>query len=379
MAKPNEGPRLKLNRDTGIFFIHWSDKGRSKRRSTGSSDIGIAQQVLGAFLSLDAQQGRIAEAAGPLLVMDVLGDPDTPEGEDYWHEHVVPDVVDKVSARMALKKLKAHFGVMAVADIMPKDVDNYISARRTGKLGRPSVNHTISKELSFLNAAITHAVKKRRLPKGDAPFIELPGTSPPRDRWLLIEELNKLLDAARWPSGPRAGPKDKLPRVYRFIALAYGTAARKQSVLELKRGQIDREKGLIYLNPKGRNQTKKRRATVPISDWLRPIIDGILEQIPDKPEAFLLDHGGCIYTAFDNAVERAGLGDDVTPHVLRHTRATHMAQAGIDLWEIAGVLGDTLATVEKTYAHHHPDYLRKAVNAGPAVSQPLRVVGGNGA
>lgn len=55
-----------------------------------------------------------------------------------------------------------------------------------------------------------------------------------------------------------------------------------------------------------------------------------------------------------------------------------MAQAGVDLWEIAGVLGDTLATVEKTYAHHHPDYLRRAINAGPAVAQPLRVVGGNG-
>lgn len=376
MPKANTGPKLETN-ECGVYEIRWTEGGRSRRKSTRSANLQFAQQVLAAFLTIDEREKRRA-ADAPLLVMDALGDPDEPDGSDYWHEHVLPNVVDKVSARMAIKKLHQHFGQLAIADIMPGDVDDYVKDRRAGRLGRPSVNHTISKELSFLNAAITHAVKKRRLPKGDTPFIELPGTSPPRERWLVIDELNKLLDAARWPSGPRAGSKDKLPRVYRFIALAYGTAGRKTSVQELQRYQVNRERGIIDLNKKGRAQTTKRRPKVPISDWLRPIVDRILEQIPDDPDAYLLDHPGCIYTAFDRAVERAGLSDDVTPHVLRHTRATHMAQAGTDLWKIAGVLGDTLATVEKTYAHHHPDYLRDAINAGPAVSQPLRVVGGNG-
>ncbi len=35
----------------------------------------------------------------------------------------------------------------------------------------------------------------------------------------------------------------------------------------------------------------------------------------------------------------AGLEDDVTPHVLRHTRATWLFQAGVDLWKVAGALG----------------------------------------
>jgi integrase len=376
MAKANHGPRLKLN-DRGIYEIRWTEAGRSKRSSTRTSDIQSAQKVLAAFLTLDDRERR-KSADEPLLVMDVLGDPDAPAGDDYWHEHVVPKVVDKVSAKQAIKKLRQHFGVMAVRDIMPGDVDDYVAARRQGRIGHPSVNHTISKELSFLNAAITRAVKAKRLPRGDAPFIQLPGTSPPRDRWLEPDELNRLLDAALVPSGPRAGPATKLPRIYRFIALAYGTAGRKTAVQELQRRQIDMGRGRIKLNPDGRSQTRKRRATIPISDWLRPILEAILEQIPDRPEAYLLDHPGCIYTAFDRAVVRAGLGEDVTPHVLRHTRATHMAQAGADLWEIAGLLGDTLATVEKTYAHHHPDYLKKAANAGIAARPLLRVVGGKG-
>lgn len=268
MAKPNTGAKLEIN-ERGIYEIRWTENGRSKRRSTRTSDIGFAQKVLGAFLTLDEREQRRA-ADAPLLVMDALGDPEAPDGESYWHEHVLPKVVDKVSARMALKKLHGHFGQLAVKDIMPGDVDDYVKERRTGRIGRPSVNHTISKELAFLNAAIVHAVKKRRLPKGDAPFIQSPGTSPPRDRWLQIAELESLLDAARWPSGPRAGSKNKLPRIYRFVALAYGTAGRKLSVQELQRYQVDRDRGLIDLNKKGRQQTRKRRPVVPISDWLRP-------------------------------------------------------------------------------------------------------------
>ena len=132
---------------------------------------------------------------------------------------------------------------------------------------------------------------------------------------------------------------------------------------------------------------------MPISDELRPVLERILAEIPDDPEAFLLDHAGAIRTAFENCVERAGLGkwrgrdegapkempsnksrrrmakggliffeSDVTPHVLRHTKATWMAQAGVSMFDIAGVLGDSVDTVTKTYAHHHPDYLRDAIN-----------------
>ena len=377
MAKPNSGPRLRFNKERRVYEIHWTDAGRSKRSSTRTSDFASAQKVLAAFLTLHDQDERRA-TSGPRLVMDVLGDPDMPDGDDYWHEHVLENVVDKVSARQATAKLKRHFGHMAVADILPADVDAYVKARRAGRIGRPSVNHTISRELSVLNAAINHDVRAKRTKKGDQPFIQLPGTSPPRDRWLTREEADKLLKAAAEHSGPRAGDPTKLTRIYRFVALALHTAGRMTAIKQLTRGQVDRERGLIYLNPKGRNQTKKKRATVPISDELAPILDAILAQIPDRPDAYLLDHSGCIYTSFDRAVERAKL-KDVTPHVLRHTKATWMAQAGVDLWRIAGVLGDTLATVEKTYLHHQPEYLRSAINAGPSTAPALRVVGGSAA
>jgi integrase len=65
--------------------------------------------------------------------------------------------------------------------------------------------------------------------------------------------------------------------------------------------------------------------------------------------------------AWNGAREMAGLGTDVTPHVLKHTCATQMLQAGISTWDVAGVLGTSEAVIRKTYGHHSVEHLRRAV------------------
>ncbi|HEX4041815.1 MAG TPA: tyrosine-type recombinase/integrase, partial [Xanthobacteraceae bacterium] len=67
--------------------------------------------------------------------------------------------------------------------------------------------------------------------------------------------------------------------------------------------------------------------------------------------------------SFAAAVRDAGLGVDVTPHILRHTCATWLMQKGVDLWDAAGFLGMTVQQLEATYGHHHPDYQRDAAEA----------------
>ena len=66
---------------------------------------------------------------------------------------------------------------------------------------------------------------------------------------------------------------------------------------------------------------------------------------------------------FAAAVRAAGLDNDVTPHVLRHTCATWLMQSGVDLWHAAGFLGMTVQQLEAGYGHHHPDYQQEAVAA----------------
>lgn len=66
--------------------------------------------------------------------------------------------------------------------------------------------------------------------------------------------------------------------------------------------------------------------------------------------------------AWERARDAAGLGSDVTPHVLRHTCATWLMQRAVPKWEAAGFLGMSLKTLEEVYGHH-PDHQKAAVNA----------------
>ncbi|WP_223814225.1 tyrosine-type recombinase/integrase [Roseicitreum antarcticum] len=70
-----------------------------------------------------------------------------------------------------------------------------------------------------------------------------------------------------------------------------------------------------------------------------------------------------IKRGFASAVKNAKLSD-VSPHVLRHTAAVRMAEAGRPMSEIAQYLGHTnTATTEKTYARYSPEHLRTAADS----------------
>jgi integrase len=67
------------------------------------------------------------------------------------------------------------------------------------------------------------------------------------------------------------------------------------------------------------------------------------------------------WQTWGRAREAAGL-DGITPHILRHTRATWMMQAGVPIWDAAGFLGMTVKTLEQVYGHHAPDHQERAAN-----------------
>ena len=66
----------------------------------------------------------------------------------------------------------------------------------------------------------------------------------------------------------------------------------------------------------------------------------------------------CIRKSFTEAVKRAGLGPDVTPHTLRHTVASQASDAGVSMLKISRFLGhrDSMTT-ERVYAKSRPETL----------------------
>jgi len=342
MSKRNCGVHLEP-RENGIYYLHWTEthanktgrkESRSRRRSTGTADRKEAEKVLAGFiLEHDAQPS--GEDALIVFLLD-----------DYYHEHVSQKPSRDVAA-LAIKHLTEHAESHPISLINRKWCGEYVAKRRRGQIGQGATDGTIRRELGVLVAALNHAAREKKIKKADVPHVSLPEEPPPRDVWLTQDEAERL----------RNGCVSARTRL--FVEVGLATGARRRAIEALTWFQVDLERGLIQFNPDGRKQTKKRRPTVPISDALMP---WLVEAHKTKTNEWVLGEPGSVRKGFEASVRRAGLTKHVTPHTLRHTLATWMAQAGKSFFEIAGVLGDIVSTVEKRYAHHNPHYLRDAVN-----------------
>lgn len=343
MPKLNKGPRLELN-ESGVYEIRWTEGRRSKRKSTGTKDLGQAQAILARHI-VNANK----TAPRPTNVKAML--------DAYVDEHVRRKVVAVDRQEGCVEVLSEGLGRLDVSELTPQVIIKYSEDRKSGLInGRLVSDGTLRRELNCLVAAINHAVRNRRLAAADAPHIALPDAPPPKDLWLTEQQLETFVSTAA--SVFQGG---RLSRIHRFVVIASETAARKTSVQTLRWSQVDLDAGLIHFQNDGNKRTKKRRVPVPMSSFLHETLTRAWDE--RTQDEWVLDTPYSIQHHFDAVKKAAGEAfDDVTPHTLRHTWATHAARAGVPLFEIAGVLGDTLATVMRVYAHHCPDHLRGAVN-----------------
>lgn len=344
MSKHNRGPYLERNK-FGVWEIRWTENRRSRCRSTGEQDLENAQLILGAFL---LGKERLVGKKDGVLVREILGDPAEAAGVSYWHSHVLKKVVSQETAKLAIEKLLKHFGAIEVAALSQGDADRYQAKRAAGTIGKPAGESTVRRELSVLVAAVNWGIKKAKKLDRSMEFMpDLPPDGEPNDRWLTHEEADRLYAAAA-----------DSPRALRFIRIALNTASRGGAIKQLQRKHMNFDARMIRFDLIG-PKTKKRRVAVAMSDELFEELKGFRGA---DPEDYVLGHPGAIRKAFGTVCRKAGLVD-VTPHTLRHTWATWRCQQGWPLWDVAGVLGDSLATVESVYAHHCPEHSRAIVNS----------------
>lgn len=205
----------------------------------------------------------------------------------------------------------------------------------------------IKRILTDGKSALNRAYKEGEI--DSVPYV-LPGEdSPARERLLTLDE-----SAALWLA-------TELPHERMMLAILYGTLARPEAALDLRREFVDFGRGLLTQNPPGRRQTKKYRPVVPVAGFLRPW----LEAAPDGP---LVAWRGKPIKSFKTAWralrKRAWLGKDVVPKTIRHTMATELRAAGVLEAEIAGFLGHrAFGGKTEVYAKYRPDYLGDATQA----------------
>lgn len=312
--------RIVLFRDN--YYAYWREGGNSRRTSLRTKDRETAERRL-RDLELSLRKKAV-------LVSEMLDSYLADKAGNQWIANL----------RQALKPIRPVFG-----HLRPDQIDRPLCrAYRSQRQRQGARDGTIIKELSTLRAAL------RWHDKSTSAVIELPPSPPPRSRHLDRAGYRRLRDAAG------------SPHLRLFIVLAYTTAGRASAILELTWNRVDFESGQIRLAT-GEHRIKGR-ATVPMTASAR---DELLKAREGALTDYVIEYAGrpvrSVKKAFARAAARAGV-PWCSPHVLRHTAAVHMAEAGVPISEIAQYLGHSTESVTfKTYARFSPDYLRRAASA----------------
>jgi len=225
----------------------------------------------------------------------------------------------------------------------------YAEARRAmiGRHKRHVQDGTIWTELGHLRTLFRWAADRKLI--AFAPPVLRPSKPPPKDRWLTHDEIERLQAV------------EMAPHIALAIRLMLETAGRVTAILELTWDRVDLENRTINLRTT-ETGPRKGRAVVPMNDGLRAMLQTAKSAALTD---YVVEYGGnekplgSIKTGFKKAVRDAGL-EGVTPHVLRHTAAVHLAAAGRPMARISQYLGHSSVHVtEKVYARFAPDHLRE--------------------
>jgi len=343
MPRPSTGPKLRANpKRDGIYYIYWTDeRGRGRERSTGTRDHRKAAAIFAEWLDTRA---RPLEWTGPnraseTRIADVL---------KVYADQNIDRVAAKATVLFSIDALLRWWGDRTCDFIKRETCRAYVRDR----VAEGRQESTAARELTVLRAALGHAHADGKLL--ERPFVEVPARPPGRDRWLTRSEVARLL----WESRRDPQARGHLPL---FILLALATGARSGALFDLRWHQIDFARNRINFNLPGRQQTAKHRPIIALPRRLRWFL---LQAQARASSTYVLAYNGkqikSVKKSFRRARERAGLGPDVVPYTLRHTAGTWLAQAGVDLWTIAGWLGHSQQKTTELYAHHSPDFLLAA-------------------
>jgi integrase len=337
----SELPKL-VNRN-GHFSVTWYDGKRSQRLSLGTQDPREAKARYAALLS---EGGRVLAPASGLTVALAL--------DDYYKEHARVKCADYVRQENAIRHLKAFFGDLLLSEIDIPASRAYTQARQKGEIGggsRRGKNNpagalsTVRRELNVLKAATTHAHRWKRITADKLPSIELPtvdqdaGEAP----WFSKEDTLLLFTNAKGP-------------LWCWVRLAYWTGARRASLETLTVSQVNFVTGTIRLSRPGEKLTKKRKPTIPIYPQIRGLLAALAADAKAAGRETLFAPNVDFYREFRRLCEGMALPHH-HPHALRHSRVTHRLMDGDSIYKVARSVGDTVATIERTYGHFSVEFL----------------------
>lgn len=250
---------------------------------------------------------------------------------------------------LALRKLRQTIGDQSLRLIKREEVNKFKITLLRQKCTRTYINILMRSLSAAFNYALTQGYISNnpfcKKDRNDQVLFKIDERLP---RYLTREEINKLYEAIT--------DKDFLL----LIKIAIHTGMRRAEIARLKMQDIDLNNGILYAR---KTKGKKDRA-IPIHDELRPSLKARLQdigplfprwQFPDTLSALFRVHA-------DNARIPDKDGRKVHFHDLRHTFASYLAMAGVDIYRIKELLGHSDIKTTMIYAKIKTEHLKADID-----------------
>jgi integrase/recombinase XerD len=214
-------------------------------------------------------------------------------------------------------------------------------------------------EIAALRAFYKFAENEKLLPANLAENLSLPRRWKRLPKALSNDEIKKLLE----PENPET-PQSLCDQA--ILELAYASGLRLSELKNLRLEQLHLDAGFINVIGKGNKERVVPAGRKAVESLNRYIEIGRPKLVtPKSPANVFLTQRGTPFAAvtlwlhIKNRVRRAGVERNMTPHMLRHSFATHLLEHGADLRVIQELLGHANISTTEIYTHVTGNRLRE--------------------
>jgi len=235
-----------------------------------------------------------------------------------------------------------------------KDLIAFIHGQSRLGLSARSLARLISSLKSFYSFLLLEGI----LTKNPTANLSAPKIWFTLPKFLTVEEVERLLEQ----------PEDDDPRGCRdraMLELLYATGLRVSELVSLKEKDVNLKSGFLICKGKG-----GKERIVPLGNSATQAVEKYLSEVrfqigrTDSDVLFLTSRGNAFtrqgfWKMLKQYGHQAGLGKKISPHILRHTFATHLLERGADLRSVQLMLGHSQITTTQIYTHVTRGHLRK--------------------
>ncbi len=265
-----------------------------------------------------------------------------------------------IAYRQDLQQLTTFYAKeeLSINDIQKTHFSQFLAALKERGLSARS----LARKIAALKALSSYAAERYGV-KNYAEELVMPKVKKTLPAYLSAEELQQLFTAADNDQS-LVGVRNKI-----MLYIMYSTGMRVSELVTLKLAHVHRDTNLIAIEGK-----RGRQRLVPVPDTMMQEL-GVY--IDGTRSALLMGYGTCDYLfpviygkkakaltrqAFWSIIKQlwkqTGIAQSISPHVLRHSFATHMLNKGANLRSLQMLLGhENLATVQ-VYTHVETKHLR---------------------